>query len=86
MISALVLSPPERDTLMAMCARHPQAYLRARAGALLKIADGQTPRQVAVHGLLRPRDPSAVNRWLTAYQTRGLGGLYRLPQRRVFSP
>ncbi len=69
-----------------MRARHPKPYLRERAGALLKIADGMTPRQVALHGLLRPRDPSAVNRWLTAYQMHGLGGLSVQPSRRAFSP
>lgn len=86
MTSALTLTPPERATLDAMRARHPKAYLRERAAALLKIAAGMSPRQVALHGLLRPRDPSAVNRWLTAYQTHGLGGLYVRPSRRAFSP
>jgi hypothetical protein len=86
MIAALVLSPPARETLEAMCARHPHAYLRERAAALLKIAAGMSPRRVALHGLLRRRDPSAVNRWLAAYQTHGLGGLYVRPSRRAFSP
>jgi len=42
-----------------------------------------TPRQVARTGLLRPRDPSTVNRWLAAYQTHGLGGLSVRPSRRA---
>lgn len=86
MTAALILSPPARVTLEAMRARHPKAYLRERAAALLKIADGKSPRQVAQAGLLRTRDPSTVNRWLRAYQTHGLGGLYVLPSRRAFSP
>ena len=86
MYSALTLTSPQRDTLTAMRDRHPKPYLRERAGALIKIADGMTPRQVAHHGLLRQRDPSTVNRWLHVYQTHGLGGLYQTPNRRVFSP
>lgn len=86
MRTALSLTPAELVTLEAMRARHPKAYLRERAAALVKIAAGMSPRQVARHGLLRPRDPSAVNRWLTAYQTFGLGGLYVRPSRRAFSP
>lgn len=86
MPTALSLSAPQRATLEAMRDRHPKPYLRERAAALVKIADGMTPRQVALHGLLRRRDPSAVNRWLAAYQTHGLGGLYQGPNRRVFSP
>lgn len=86
MRSALLLTPPARDTLEAMRTRHPKPYLRERAAALLKIADGHSPRQVAQTGLLRRRDPSAVNRWLAAYQTQGLGGLYIRPSRRAFSP
>ena len=86
MRAAVTLTDAQRVTLEAMCHRHPKAYLRERAAALLKIAAGMSPRQVAHHGLLRPRDPSAVNRWLTAYQTHGLGGLYVRPSRRPFSP
>lgn len=86
MTPALILSPAEVVTLEAMRARHPKAYLRERAAALLKIAAGLSPRQVALRGLLRPRHPSAVNRWLAAYQAHGLGGLYVQPSRRAFSP
>lgn len=38
----------------------PRPYVRVRSAALLKIADFQSGRQIALHGLLRP--PSAGHR------------------------
>jgi transposase len=49
--------------------------MRERCAALLKIAAGQTPHQVARHGLLKPRDPDTVYAWLSAYEANGLAGL-----------
>jgi hypothetical protein len=42
----------------------PRPYLRERAAALLKIAAGMSPHAVALHGLLKRRDPDSVYRWL----------------------
>jgi hypothetical protein len=50
-------------------------YLRERAAALLKIASGQSPHWVALHGLLQPRDPDTVYLWLKRYLDEGLAGL-----------
>lgn len=50
-------------------------YLRERAAALLKIADGTIPAHVARTGLLRPRDPDTIYSWLRRYQAEGLPGL-----------
>ena len=43
---------------------HPEPYVRERSAAILKIADGHSPHWVATHGLLKPRDPDTVYRWL----------------------
>lgn len=44
------------------------AYLRERAGALLKIAAGASPHKVARSGLLKQRKPDTVYAWLDAYR------------------
>lgn len=51
-------------------------YLRERAAAMLKIADGQSPHAVSQHGLLRQRKPDTVYAWLNRYQAEGIEGLY----------
>jgi len=52
-----------------------QEYVRERCAALLKIAGGQTAHQVALQGLLKPRDPDTVYHWLDIYEAEGLAGL-----------
>jgi len=49
-------------------------YMRERAAALLKIAAGISPRQVALKGLLKPRKPDTVYDWVKRYQTEGISG------------
>ena len=83
----LALSAVQRLELEQTRARAPQAYLRERAAALLKIADGASVRAVALHGLLRRRKPDTVYLWLTRYQAAGLPGLRHHARRpRGFSP
>ena len=55
--------------------------MRERAAALLKIAEGQSGRQVAHHGLLKPRGPDTVYEWCTRYKRDGLAGLIVKPGR-----
>ena len=43
--------------------------------AMLKIADGQSPHHVALHGLLKPRKPDTVYQWLDWYAQDGMDGL-----------
>ena len=50
-------------------------YIRERCAALLKIAGGQSPHWVALHGLLKPRDPDTIYSWLNIYEAEGLAGL-----------
>ncbi len=85
----LELEEPERKELERCRDHDPHPYLRERAAALLKIAQGQRPAQVARSGLLKPHDPDVVYRWMDRYRQEGLAGL-RIHQGRgrkpAFSP
>lgn len=72
----LVLSDKQRCELEAARRTHPKAYVREKAAALLKVADGQAIRQVALSGLLRRRHPETVSDWISDYQQQGLAGLH----------
>lgn len=72
----LRLSDMERETLEEMRDHHPKAYLRERAGGLLKIASGYSVNWVAQKGLLKRHRWETVAGWLNAYLSQGLGGLY----------
>ena len=54
---------------------HRKPYLRERAAAILKIAEGMSARQVALGGLLKQRDPDSVYSWFHRYQAEGIAGL-----------
>jgi transposase len=58
--------------------RASKPYLRERAAALLQIAQGYSPHQVATEalGVLKPRDPDTVYAWLDRYEAEGVTGLY----------
>ncbi len=83
----LELTEEARAALVRGRDRDPRPYCRERCAALLKIAAGQSPRQVALSGLGKRRKPDTVRGWLHAYRT---GGLPALVQRerghRGFSP
>jgi transposase len=83
------LTPAQRRELEEARDHHPKPYLRERAAAILKIADGMSGRQVALHGLLKPRDPDSVYSWVHRYQAEGMTGLMIKPGRGrkpAFSP
>lgn len=85
----LVLTPKQRDELEWARDHHPKPYARERAAALLKIADGRSGRDVALHGLLKPRDPDTIYEWVRRYKKEGLKGLLIKPGRGrkpAFSP
>ena len=67
----LVLTPEQRHEMIVLRDTAPKAYLRERAAALLKIADGMSAAMVARSGLLRPRKPATVWRWLQRYRAEG---------------
>lgn len=50
-------------------------YLRERASAILQVADGCSGRWVALHGLLKQRQPDTVYGWLGRYESEGVAGL-----------
>jgi len=69
------LTIAEREELETMRDTHPKAYLRERAAAILKIADGRSGLQVSQEGLLKPRNPDTIYRWVHRYQQDGIAGL-----------
>lgn len=82
---SLALTPAQRAELERARTRDRRAYLRERAAALLKIADGWSVRQVARQGLTQVRRPETVSDWLDRYLATGLAGLIQRPraQRRL---
>jgi hypothetical protein len=85
----IVLNKDQRQELEMARDHHLRPYVRERAAAILKIADGKSGRQVAQHGLLKRRDPDTVYAWVHAYQAKGLVGLSIKPGRGrkpAFSP
>ena len=83
----LIADPP--PPLVAAPHTRSPPYQRERAGALVKIADGACAAEVARTGLLRPRQPDTVYRWLDRYQAEGIAGLRIRPGRGrkpAFSP
>ena len=81
----LELTASQRADLLQHRDHDPRPYVRERCAALLKIADGLSPHAVARHGLLKPRKPDTVYRWLDWYEKLGLqsviwfqhGGVHR---------
>ena len=71
----LTLSSSQRQELEHARDHHERPYVRERAAALLKIAQGLTAHQVALHGLLKTRDPDTVYGWLRRYLAEGMPGL-----------
>ena len=55
--------------------RHEKPYLRERAAAVLKVAAGHSGNWVALHGLLKPRNPDIIYEWLDRYEAEGIDGL-----------
>lgn len=71
----LTLAEEQRQLLLQHRNHDPRPFVRERCAALLKIADGHVPYQVAGTGLLRPRDPDTIYAWLNRFQSEGLAGL-----------
>ena len=85
----LILTPEQRADLEWARDHHPLPYVRERAAALLKIADEQSGRQVALHGLLKKRYPDTVYDWVKRFKAEGMPGLLVKPGRGrkpAFSP
>lgn len=85
----LSLTDEQRQQLLRLRDHAPKAYLRERAAALLKVADGMAAALVARQALLRPRKPDTVYAWLDRFQASGIDGLLVQPGRgrkSAFSP
>ena len=85
----LALTPNQQAELKWARDQHPKPYVRERAAALLKIAGGRSGRDVALNGLLKPRDPDTIYAWVRRYKKEGLKGLLIKPGRGrkpAFSP
>ena len=85
----IVLRPADRTALEQLRDHATQPYLRERAAALLKVADGIPAAVVAREGLLRRRQPMTLYQWLDRYEAAGVAGLFIRPGRGrkpAFSP
>ncbi len=77
----LNLTDEQRAELEDLRDHAPKAYMRERAAALLKIADGQAVYKVAKEGLPRPRRASTVADCVRRYCAEGVEGLGVRPGR-----
>lgn len=69
------LSQEQREELAWARDHDRLAYVRERCAAILKVADGESGRHVALYGLLKRRDTDSVYGWLRRYQAEGVAGL-----------
>ena len=77
----VTLTAESRAELLYLRDHASKPYLRERAAAILKVADGHPVYQVAATGLLKPRAPTTVGNWIKRYQAEGVQGLYIRPGR-----
>lgn len=75
-IYQLNLTDEQKQELYYVVKRDIKPYARERAAAILKVADGNSIRQVAYKQLLTRRSPDTVKRWCDRYQRLGIDGLY----------
>lgn len=69
------LSDRDRAELEQLRDTGAKAYLRERAAAILKIAEGWSASQVASCGLLKRRQYQTVCQWVRRYRAQGIKGL-----------
>ncbi len=77
----LELTPALRAELEDLRDHDKRPYMRERAAALLKVADGWSGRKTARQGLLKPRYKETVCAWVQRYRSGGLAGLVILKGR-----
>lgn len=71
----VVLTTEQQTELERIRDHHPQPYVRERAAAILKVAEGQSIRQVALCSLLKRREPETIKGWIVGYLAAGPAGL-----------
>lgn len=83
------LSQEQRSELEKVCKSHPKPYMRERASALLKVAEGYSMNWVAEKGLLKRHEPETIKDWIKRYLEKGVVG-WKIQSGRgrkpVFSP
>jgi transposase len=77
----ICLTQESQDQLEQIRDTHKCPYMRERATAILKIAEGTSGHQVALNGLLKRRKPDTVYDWVKRYQSEGIAGLKVKPGR-----
>jgi transposase len=85
----VTLTETQRQELVKARNSHTKPYVRERAAAILKVADGTPVSHVAEHGLLKRREPETVAGWIRRYEQEGLKGLEVRPgagRKPAFSP
>ena len=85
----ICLTPEQQEQLEHIRDNDKRPYMRERASAILKIAEGASGRQVALDGLLKQRKPDTIYEWVERYQSEGIAGLSIKPGRGrkpAFSP
>ncbi len=71
----ICLMPEQQEQLEKIRDTHKNAYMRERAAAILKVAQGMSPRHVALNGLLKTRKPDTVYDWIERFLSEGITGL-----------
>lgn len=69
------LTTKQRQELAHLRDTATKPYLRERAAAILKVADGTPAAVVARTGLLRARKADTIYDWINRYQDHGIDGL-----------
>ncbi len=69
------LSDEQRSALQRIRDTDPHPYVRERAAAILKMAEGRSARDVAHHALLKPRYHETPAGWYRRYCAEGAPGL-----------
>lgn len=71
----ITLSLEQRHELEYARDHHKRPYIRERAAAILKIAEGMSGLQVAIKGLFKRRKSDTIYKWVHRYLSRGIEGL-----------
>jgi hypothetical protein len=58
------LTEEQKQELRRVRDHHSKAYVRVKAAAILKVADGQSRRHLALYGLLKPMAQETVSQWI----------------------
>lgn len=70
------LTSEQRRELEQVRDHEAKAYVREKAAAILKIADGSSANQVSQTGLLKRRKHQTVCGWVQRYKAGGIQSLY----------